>query len=237
MSIAVRCHCGRKYRVTAAHAGKAFACNACGERLRVPRGAPQRRTRRRSDDFDAAFGGAPSDDWDLAGDDDAADPYADFPGSPAVPRARRKRSSQRRREGMPVPVIVALVGESILVLIGVLGLFNSLALQNFGAVVGHLWRIGMEVACIVGFTKRQKQARWASIILSSLGLIGVAIVLVAFLGDSGKVWESFSAGEKSLVMIMLPLVTGIYCAIIVSLMLPVAVEYFQPRKRRRRSSR
>jgi hypothetical protein len=198
MSIRVSCRCGRGYRVADNHAGKKFRCKSCGNTVSIPY------------DVAAAWYGAD-------------DEYDDEP-APRPARPRRRSRSRRRRKGIPASVIAAIAGESILIPLNVLGIIGNLSSGNPIGIVFCLLRITLEVLCIVGFTKGQRQARWGSIILSAVGLVFVTIFLLVFLTNPQLLPEI--PEEVRLLAILVSVIQfTVYGVLIGSLLTPSAAEF------------
>lgn len=203
MPIDVYCDCGRAYRMARQHAGKRFQCKSCGRNVRVP-----------SDRHDDFAEDRHDDDWY------EEDDYAER----RPPRRRSRSRSRRRSVGMPVSVTVAIVGESALIVLNCLSAVGNLISLNLCAVFFCGLRIAFEVACIVGFTKRQSQARWASIILSGIGLAFFLLLLVVILANHQLI-PQLPAEVKTLAILMMSAQIVLFGGMIVTLVMPSAAEY------------
>lgn len=160
MPISADCpQCGKTYQVKDDFAGKKFRCKACEGVVSVP----------------AAGGGSSGDPWDDLDLNSFGDRERDEDGNefeaPPAPRRRSKGKKKSRGGGMPVTVIVALVAESILLLLsGVLLIGSLVGFDICGAFIMFI-RVALEGGAIFGYVKGVNVIRWISVALGTIGAL------------------------------------------------------------------
>ncbi|MBT6157737.1 MAG: hypothetical protein HOH82_24025 [Planctomycetaceae bacterium] len=241
MPISVTCDCGRSYQVTAKHAGKKFRCKACGERLSVPSKSTGNRNKtssreKKSQELDLFE--------DLVGDDSGDDDFEDYPAreeyvSPPPRKLKRKplpkQRQQKRRRGMPITVMIAILCEAVLIiqssLITLGYLFaawhegvGSMRLYLGTSLIGGL-RIAIEYILIRGFINRRNRSRWVAIALSFASLAVFGLVLITILAAYRPLPRGFF-GIRDIMMHLCLIQISIDLVEITMLLLPPSGRYF-----------
>jgi predicted Zn finger-like uncharacterized protein len=232
MAISVTCpSCSKSYQVKDDAAGKKFRCKACETVVTVPAesAAP------------AAAEGDPWENLDLPAQEDpyASDnPYA-FDAAPAAAPARRgkKRSAKAARgAGMPVTVIVALVCESILLLLSLIGLVGSAIVLDICGGFFQFIRVGLEAGAIYGYVQAVNVIRWISVVMCGLvlllqlacaGILGVGGV--AMLQQANVPQDQLAMMQGGIGVVIAVIVAGmvLYATILGCLLSPSARDYFE----------
>ena len=89
-----------------------------------------------------------------------------------------------------------------------------------------LFRITLEGAVIVGFFKKQSQARWASIVFSTLAFVLITAVAIYLFGTEGLIPKEAEA--NSLIMMMIVVIQDlVFLTIIGCLLTPSAARHFK----------
>lgn len=196
MSISVACgDCHKQYNVKEEMAGKKFRCKECQTVIVVPEAEDDDPFSNL--DLKSTGRALPREkeveDYD---DDDTPVRRSSNPGN--------SRSASRRRtrdDSMPIPAIVAIVCQCLLIGFGLLNAAAvamqpvaqndpSASARHTGAVIGSLFRIAISGAVLAGLLKRSNNARqW------SRGLCVLAIVIVGI-----KVAVLFSKGGEDEVL-------------------------------------
>jgi hypothetical protein len=210
MPISVDCpKCSKTYTVKDEFAGRKFRCKECGAGVSVP---------------DAA-GGGDDDPW---GDD------LDDAGGDALPPKRSsagKKKKKSRGGGMPATVIVAIVCESILILLNLVGVAGNLMSENVPGACGSLFHVMIEAAAIFGYIQRQNAARWTSVILCGISILGF-IVCAGFLLVAGPNMppEIQAQVPQELILIIVGVIVAqifIFITILSCLLTGSAKDYFE----------
>ncbi|MBS0202621.1 MAG: hypothetical protein JSS49_06945 [Planctomycetes bacterium] len=200
MPISVVCEdCDKKYSVKDDMAGKKIRCKECQSILAVPvpedddpfegvdlkstgKTLPKRRRRIEDEDHD---------------DSDVED--YDRPARRTTGTRSKSRSKRRPRGGgIPVPAIIVLAGQSLLLLFGGVNLLGVIVIpqaagptgaHHAGAIVGALMRLAITTTVLVGLIRRSQNARTWSRVLSVLGALAVGLAAFAKLATGGDLVE------------------------------------------------
>lgn len=219
MPITASCpRCGKSYQVREGFAGKKFRCKGCRGIVSVP-----------------GVKAAPADPWDeidIASFQDE-DPYAD--GEQSAPPTRRTRRvkkvrKRRPREGMPGTVMTAVACESILLLLRMLGLVNSLIGLNCCGVGIHLFSVTFSGIAIAGYLQANNVVRWISIVLT-----GASLIMHAGCGGYFIINEPNAAPGRLphgvslvvIIMVVMGVVLPIYVVLLFCLLTPSARDHFE----------
>lgn len=223
MPISADCpQCGKTYRVKDDFAGKKFRCKACQGVVTVPAAA--------------APSGDPWDNLDL-GEFQGQDAYGDEFEAPAAPRRRKtgKRKSKSRAGGMPVTVIVALVCESLLLLLRLLGVVGSLVVFDLCGLMMQFIGLVLCGVAIFGYIKRINVIRWISVVLCGIGILFFLSCggFLAVVGVAGLQDAQIPQDQMNMIQGMFGIVVAIMFALVVfygiilgCLVTPSAGEYF-----------
>lgn len=219
MPIQVDCQqCGKEYRVADTAAGKKFRCKSCESIVEVPaaKSSPGQKD--------------PWDDLDL----DAYDTSAAGAASAAAPLPRRRSSKSSRRKsartGMPIPVIGAIVCESVLILVNVVGVGGNIMDQNIGGACGSFFRILIEAAAIAGFVKAQKAAQITALVLCILGVVFGLTCSGVLMFAAGNLPAEFQQQFPQDMIVLLVAIIGfqilLWIVEAILLLVPSSREYF-----------
>jgi hypothetical protein len=219
MPIQVDCQqCGKEYRVADTAAGKKFRCKSCEGIVKVPAAeSPQ----------------VPKDPWDDLDLDAYESPVGGAPPTTApLPRRRSSKPGRRKasRSGMPIPVIGAIVCESVLILLNVVGVGGNLMEQNIGGACGSIFRILIEAAAIAGFVKAQKAAQITALVLCVLGIVFGLTCSGVLMFAAGNLPAEFQQQFPQDMMLILVAVIGfqilVWIVETILLLVPSSREYF-----------
>ncbi len=223
MPISASCpQCGKTYQVKDDFAGKKFRCKACQGVVSVP--ASQ------------AASGDPWDQLDLGSFQDQEAGAEDDFGAPA-PRRRPsgRKKSKSRGGGMPVTVIVALVFESILLLLKGLGLVGSVMTLDPCSGIVNLVGVVLCGGAIFGYIQRVNVIRWISVVLSGIGILFYlscggffALGGLAVMKDADIPQEQLAMfqGVMGIMVVVMFAVVVLYGVLLGCLVSPSAGDYF-----------
>lgn len=210
MPITATCpKCQKEYRVKDELAGKKFRCKACQAIVTVPEPAA-----------DPGGHKDPWDDLDLGAYDD--NPYADTDEPLEAPRRRKKKSSGKRSRssGIPGTVIVAIVCESLLLLLRGVGVVGAVVTLDPCSGVFNLVGVVLSGGAVFGYIKGITVIRWISVVLCAIGMLSfLACSAIMGLGGFAAVQEQGNLPADQLAMIQ-----GMF-GIIIAVMIGLVVFY------------
>lgn len=228
MAISVDCpQCQQTYSLKESYAGRRFRCKGCGHVITIP--------------AELKSGADAEDPWDnldleeMEGGDAVEEvttvrPVAGERFRSESPRKRSRQAALPGLFGLPIPVVVAIACEGLLILFNtaniVLGMLQH---TSSGACISAV-RIGLEVVAILGYLQGNNLARMVSMWLSALGVVLLTTCALLFVVSpqalpaeaQSQVPQGFLYVIAGLMMVQV----GLFVAIIISLMMPSAVEFF-----------
>ena len=224
MPISADCpKCGKTYQVKDDFAGKKFRCKACEGVVSVP----------------AAGGGSSGDPWDNLDLNSFGDQERDEDGNEleplAAPRRRSKGKKKSRGGGMPGTVIVALVCESIIILLRGVGLIGSLVSLDICGGAINLLGLTLAGVAVFGYIQANNVIRWINVVLCGIGILfflSCAGVLgiggIAALQEANIPQEQLAMfqGIMGIVIAIMIAACCLYATILGCLLSPSARNYF-----------